>query len=59
MPTVSLGVQVDEETPPGCTHTSPGRAQRDRVLGGAAGQQGLLGIFRTWEGAGGIGRGRR
>ena len=56
---MSLGVQVDEETPPGCTHTSPGRAQRDRVLGGAAGQQGLLGIFRTWEGAGGIGQGRR
>ena len=30
---MSLGVRVDEETPPGCTHTSPGRAERDRVLG--------------------------
>lgn len=50
---------MDEESPPGSTHTGPGRAERDRVLGAAGRQQGLLGIFRTREGAGGIGRGRR
>ena len=50
---------MDEETPLGGTHTGPGRAERDRDLGTAGRQQGLLGIFRTWERAGGIGRGRR
>ena len=32
-PAVSLGVRVDEETPPGCSHTGPGRPERNRVLG--------------------------
>lgn len=44
-----------ESFPPGGTHTGPGRAREGQGSGSGGKTAGLLGIFRTWEGAGGIG----